>query len=93
MGLGFKSSTGDIFSISQIRCASTAFMKFPLVAPVSIRAIAFICDLPILHIVVKGILGSNLGVDEEAAIRTVLPLKTSLLEATLFLSLHLLKLK
>jgi len=62
-------------------------MKFPLVAPVSIRAIAFICDLPILHIVVKGISGSNLGVDEaDATIRAVLPLKTSLLEAILFLS-------
>ena len=59
-------------------------MKFPLVAPVLIRAIAFICDLPILHIVVKGISGSNLGVDEEAAIRTVVPLETSLLEAILF---------
>jgi len=43
--------------------------------------------LPILHIVVKGTLGSNLGVnEEEAAIRAVLPLKTSLLEAILFLS-------
>ena len=62
-------------------------MKFPLVAPISIRAIAFICDLPILHIVVKGISGSNLGVEEEeAAIRTVVPLETSLLEAILFLS-------
>ena len=60
-------------------------MKFPLVAPVSIRAIAFICDLPIPHIVVKGISGSNPGVEEEeAAIRAVLPLKTSLLEAILF---------
>ena len=76
-----------MFSISQIRCASTALMKFPLVAPISIRAIAFICDLPILHIVVKGILGLSLGVNEaEAAIRAVLPLKTSLLEAILFLS-------
>ena len=75
-----------MFLISQIRCALTALMKFPLVAPISIRAIAFICDLPILHIVVKGILGSNLGVNEaEAAIRAVLPLKTSLLEAILFL--------
>ena len=74
-----------MFLISQIRCASTALMKFPLVAPISIRAIAFIYDLPILHIVVKGILGSNLGVnEEEAAIRAVLPLKTSLSEAILF---------
>jgi len=76
-----------MFSISQIRCALTALMKFPLVAPVSIRAIAFICDLPILHIVVKGILGSSLGVnEEEAAIYAVLPLKTSLSEAILFLN-------
>ena len=67
-------------------------MKFPPVAPVSIRAIAFICDLPILHIVVKGTLGSNLGVnEEEAAIRATLPLKTSLLEAILFLNLPALK--
>jgi len=66
-------------------------MKFPLVAPILIRAIAFICDLPILHLVVKGILGSNLGVDEEAAIRTVVPLETSFLEAILFPSLHVLK--
>jgi len=74
-----------MFSISQIRCASTALMKFPPVAPVSIRAIAFICDLPILHVVVKGTSGSNPGVDEEeAAIRAVLPLKTSLSEAILF---------
>jgi len=80
-----------MFSISQIRCALTALMKFPLVAPVLIRAIAVICDLPILHIVVKGILGSNLGVDEEAAIRTVVPLETSLLEAILFLNLLVLK--
>jgi len=80
-----------MFSISQIRCASTALMKFPLVAPVSIRAIAFICDLPILHTVVKGISGSNPGVNEEAAIRTVLPLKTSLPEAILFPYLHVLK--
>jgi hypothetical protein len=66
----------------------TALMKFPLVAPVLIRVIAFICDLPILHTVVKGILGSNLGVnEEEAVIRAALPLKTSLLEAILFLSL------
>jgi len=76
-----------MFLISQIRCVLTALMKFPLVAPVLIRAIAFICDLPILHIVVKGILGSSLGVnEEEAAIRAVLPLKTSSLEAILFLS-------
>ena len=76
-----------MFLISQIRCALTALMKFLLVAPISIRAIAFICDLPMLHIVVKGILGSNPGVDEEeAAIRAVLPLKTSLLEAILFLN-------
>ena len=76
-----------MFSISQIRCALTALMKFPLVTPILIRAIAFIYDLLILHIVVKGILGSNLGVDEEeAAIRAVLPLETSLLEAILFLS-------
>ena len=62
-------------------------MKFPLVTLILIRVIAFIYDLPILHIVVKGILGSNLGVDEvEAAIRAILPLKTSLLEAILFLS-------
>jgi len=47
--------------------------------------------LPILHIVVKGILGSNLGVNEEAAIRTVVPLETSLLEAILFLNLLVLK--
>ena len=60
-------------------------MKFPLVAPILIRAIAFIYDFPILHIVVKGTLGSNLGVkEEEAAIRAVLPLKTSLSEAILF---------
>ena len=76
-----------MFLISQIRCALTALMKFPLVALVLIRAIAFIYDLPILHIVVKGILGSSLGVnEEEAAIRAVLPLKTSLLEAILFLN-------
>jgi len=76
-----------MFLISQIRYALIALMKFLLVALILIRAIAFICDLPILHIVVKGILGSNLGVnEEEAAIRAVLPLKTSLLEATLFLS-------
>jgi len=80
-----------MFLILQIRCALTALMKFPLVAPVLIRAIAFICDLPILHIVVKGILGSNLGVNEEAAIRTVVPLETSLLEAILFLNLLVLK--
>jgi len=74
-----------MFSISQIRCALTALMKFPPVAPVLIRAIAFICDLPILHVVVKGTSGSNPGVDEEeAAIRAVLPLKTSLSEAILF---------
>jgi len=80
-----------MFLISQIRYALTALMKFPLVAPISIRAIAFICDLPILHIVVKGILGSNLGVDEEAAIRTIVPLETSLLEAILFLNLLVLE--
>ena len=74
-----------MFSISQIRCALTALMKFPLVTPVLIRAIAFICDLPMLHIVVKGISGSSPGVNEaEAAIRAVLPLKTSLSEAILF---------
>ena len=62
-------------------------MKFPLVAPILIRAIAFIYDFPILHIVVKGTLGSNLGVkEEEAAIRTIVPLEMSLLEAILFLS-------
>jgi len=61
-------------------------MKFPLVTPILIRAIAFIYDLPILHIVVKGILGSNLGVNKEATIRTIVPLETSLLEAILFLS-------
>jgi len=80
-----------MFLILQIRCALTALMKFPLVAPVLIRAIAFICDLPILHIVVKGILGSNLGVNEEVAIHTVVPLETSLLEAILFLNLLVLK--
>jgi hypothetical protein len=62
-------------------------MKFPLVALILIKVITFIYDLPILHIVVKGISGSNLGVnEEEATIRTILPLKTSLLEAILFLS-------
>jgi len=62
-------------------------MKFLLVALILIRAIAFIYDLPILHIVVKGILGSNLGVkEEEAVIQAVLPLKTSLLKAILFLN-------
>jgi len=80
-----------MFLISQIRCALTALMKFPLVVPILIRAIAFICDLPILHIVVKGILGSNLGVNEEVAIRTIVPLETSLLEAILFLNLLVLK--
>ena len=76
-----------MFSISQIRYALTALMKFPLVAPILIRAIAFIYDLPILHIVVKGILGLSLGVNKaEAAIRAILPLKTSLLKAILFLS-------
>jgi len=48
MGLGFSSSTGDMSSSSHILCALTAFMKFPPVAPILIRAIAFICDLPIL---------------------------------------------
>jgi hypothetical protein len=62
-------------------------MKFPLVTLVLIRVIAFIYNLPILHIVVKGVLGSNLGIDEEAVIRTIVPLETSLLEAILFLSL------
>jgi hypothetical protein len=86
------SSTGEMFSISQIRCASTALMKFPPVAPVSIRAIAFICDLPILHIVVKGISGSSPGVaEEEAAIRTIVPPETSLSEAILFPYLHVLE--
>ena len=62
-------------------------MKFLLVALILIRVIAFIYDFLILHIVVKGTLGSNLGVkEEEAAIHAVLPLKTSLLEAILFLS-------
>ena len=67
-------------------------MKFPLVALVLIRAIAFIYDFPILHIVVKGTLGSNLGVkEEEATIHAILPLKTSLLKAILFLNLLALK--
>jgi len=62
-------------------------MKFLLVAFILIRAIAFIYNLPILHIVVKGVLRSNLGVnEEEATIRAILPLKTSLLKAILFLS-------
>jgi hypothetical protein len=85
------SSTGEMFSISQIRCASTALMKFPLVAPVSMRAIALICDLPILQRVVKGTSGSNPGVEEEAAIRAVKPLETSLSEANLFPYFHVLE--
>lgn len=85
IGLGFKSSTGDIFSMSQIRCASTAFIKFPPVAPVSIRAMTLILDFPILQTVVNGTSGSKPGVrDEEVAIRAVKPLKTSLSEVILF---------
>ena len=62
-------------------------MKFPLVALILIRVIAFIYNLLILYIVVKGILGSNLSVnEEEATIHAILPLKMSLLKAILFLS-------
>jgi hypothetical protein len=93
IGLGFSSLIGDMSSSLYILCALTAFIKFPLVAPISIRAIAFIYNLPILQIVVKGVLGSNLGVEEEAVIRAVIPLETSLLEASLFLYLHVLKQK
>jgi hypothetical protein len=87
------SSTREMFSISQIRCALTALMKFPLVAPILIRAIALICDLPILQRVVKGTSGSKLGTNKEAVICAILPLETSLLEASLFPYLHVLEWK
>jgi hypothetical protein len=91
IGLGLRSWIGDISSISHILCALTAFIKFPPIALVLIRAIAFICDLPILQTIVKGVLGSNLGVEEEAAICAIKPLETSLSEAILFLYLHALE--
>jgi hypothetical protein len=85
ISLGLSSSTREISSISHILSALTAFIKFPPVAPVSMRVIAFIYDLPILQAVVKGVLGSKLGVEEEeVAIRAVIPLETSLSEVNLF---------
>jgi hypothetical protein len=80
-----------MFLISQIRYVLIALIKFLLVTLILIRVIAFICDLPILHIVVKGVSRSNLGVNKEATIRTIVPLETSLLEAILFLYLHVLE--
>jgi hypothetical protein len=41
------------------------------IALVLIRVIAFIYNLPILHKVVKGRLGSSLGIKEEAIIYTI----------------------
>jgi hypothetical protein len=73
-------------SILQIHFMLIAFIKFPLIALVFIKAYVLIFNLLIIHITMKGVFKSKLRLEVEVVICAIItPLRTSYLKVTLFL--------